>query len=394
MNFVFISPTFPKSYYQFPRAIHNLGGRTLGIAEDSYDSLSYELKSSLDDYYQVRSLENYDEVYRAVAYFTYKYGRIDFLESNNEYWLQSDARLRQDFNITSGAFPAELEHYKFKSAMKAYYEKAGCKTARYHLVTNYEEGKAFIDKVGYPVVVKPDNGVGASATYKIKNDEELRNFYNNPPKVQYIMEEFINGLIVSFDGIADANGDVVFCTSHVFPDSIMDIVNDVHDVYYYSVREIPEDLKKIGTAVVKTFKPRSRFFHCEYFRLKEDKEGVGKKGDIFGLEVNMRPPGGYTPDMMNYANDIDVYQIYAQMVMGNVLPYNQTRPYTCTYAARRNSVHYVHSHEEIMQKYQGHICMHEQMPAILAVAMGDDMYTARFKTEEEVLEFCSYVLQK
>ena len=105
MNFVFISPTFPKSYYQFPRAIHNLGGRTLGIAEDSYDSLSYELKSSLDDYYQVRSLENYDEVYRAVAYFTYKYGRIDFLESNNEYWLQSDARLRQDFNITSGAFP-------------------------------------------------------------------------------------------------------------------------------------------------------------------------------------------------------------------------------------------------------------------------------------------------
>ena len=394
MNFVFISPTFPKSYYQFPRAIHNLGGRTLGIAEDSYDSLSYELKSSLDDYYQVRSLENYDEVYRAVAYFTYKYGRIDFLESNNEYWLQSDARLRQDFNITSGAFPAELEHYKFKSAMKAYYEKAGCKTARYHLVTNYEEGKAFIDKVGYPVVVKPDNGVGASATYKIKNDEELRNFYNNPPKVQYIMEEFINGLIVSFDGIADANGDVVFCTSHVFPDSIMDIVNDVHDVYYYSVREIPEDLKKIGTAVVKTFKPRSRFFHCEYFRLKEDKEGVGKKGDIFGLEVNMRPPGGYTPDMMNYANDIDVYQIYAQMVMGNVQPYNQTRPYTYTYAARRNGVHYVHSHEEIMQKYQGHICMHEQMPAILAVAMGDDMYTARFKTEEEVLEFCSYVLQK
>ena len=168
----------------------------------------------------------------------------------------------------------------------------------------------------------------------------------------------------------------------------------VHDVYYYSVREIPEDLKKIGTAVVKTFKPRSRFFHCEYFRLKEDKEGVGKKGDIFGLEVNMRPPGGYTPDMMNYANDIDVYQIYAQMVMGNVQPYNQTRPYTCTYAARRNGVHYVHSHEEIMQKYQGHICMHEQMPAILAVAMGDDMYTARFKTEEEVLEFCSYVLQK
>ena len=33
---------------------------------------------------------------------TLSFGRIDWLESNNEYWLERDARLRTDFNIPSG----------------------------------------------------------------------------------------------------------------------------------------------------------------------------------------------------------------------------------------------------------------------------------------------------
>lgn len=394
MNFIFISPTFPRNYYQFARAIKNLGQNSLGIAEDPYDYLSNELKESLTDYYQVSSLENYDEVYRAVAYFAYKYGKIDWLESNNEYWLQTDARLRQDFNITTGAFPDELEHYKYKSKMKEYYAKAGVKTARYHMVSTLEEAKKFIAKVGYPVVVKPDNGVGASATYKIKNDAELELFYRTLPSVPYIMEEFINGLILSYDGICDENSKVIFETSHVFPTPIMDIVNNVDECYYYSVRKIPEDLQKIGKAVIASFKPRARFFHCEYFRLLEDKEGLAKKGEILGLEVNMRPPGGYTPDMMNFANDIDVYAIYAQMVMGHVLPYNMNRPYYCAYVGRRNGFNYKNSEAKILARYEGKICMHENMPDIVSAAMGNDMYTARFKTEKEVHSFIEYCTAK
>lgn len=394
MNFIFISPTFPKNYYQFASAIKNIGGNSLGIAEDPYDYLSDELKRSLTDYYQVNSLENYDEVYRAVAYFAHKYGKIDWLESNNEYWLESDARLRQDFNITTGAFPAELEHYKYKSKMKVYYAKANVKTARYHLVSTMDKALEFIKEVGYPVVVKPDNGVGASATYKINNKAELSLFYRALPNVPYIMEEYVNGLIVSYDGICDENSEIIFETSHVFPNTIMDIVNNADDALYYSLRKIPEDLRKVGQAVIKSFKPRSRFFHCEYFRLLEDKEGLGKKGDIIGLEVNMRPPGGYTTDMMNYANNIDVYSIYAQMINGHVLPYNTDRPYFCAYVGRRFNGNYKNSEAKILTHYENKLCMHEPMPPILSAAMGEDMYTARFKTEREVLNFFDYCLAR
>lgn len=393
-NFIFISPTFPKTYYQFPEAWKKLGGNALCIGEDSYESLSDGLKNATTEYYQVHSLQDYDEVYRAVAWFAHKYGKIDWLESNNEFWLEQDAKLRSDFNITTGDKEVDVMRFKKKSNMKAFYHEANVPVARYHIVSTYEEGKKFIDEVGYPVIVKPNDGVGANATWKITNAEELESFYHEDLPTEYIMEEFIDGYIVSYDGITDQNNNIIFSTSHVFPDPIMNVVNGKKDIIYYSVREIPKDLENYGSKVIHAFNIKGRFFHTEYFRLTTAKKGLGEVGDLVGLEVNMRPPGGYTPDMMNYANDINVYDIYANMCMYNTVNYSSNRPYFCIYTGRRNGVNYVHSHEEIMSKYGSHVVMHEIMPEILTSAMADINYTARFETEDEMNEFANFVLEK
>ena len=234
MNFIFISPNFPKSYWNFCRGLKNNGVNTLGIGDADYDFLSDELKESLNEYYKVSSLENYDEVYRACAYFAFKYGKIDWLESNNEYWLLRDAQLRTDFNITSGLKNDKIAGIKYKSKMKEFYEKAGVKTARYHMVSTFEEGKKFTDMVGFPVVVKPNNGVGAAATYKLRDEGEMKFFYDNLGEEEYIMEEFINGELLSYDGIAGRNREIIFETAHAYPVPIMEIVNNGMDVMYYS----------------------------------------------------------------------------------------------------------------------------------------------------------------
>ena len=394
MNFVFISPMFPKNYWNFCDRLKKNGWNVLSIGDTPYDSLAQELKNSLDDYYYVNNMEDYDQVYRAMGYLAFRHGPIDWIESNNEYWLEQDARLRTDFHITTGMDTDTIMKVKTKSGMKAFYEAAGVKTARYHLTDTYENGKKFIDEVGYPVVVKPDNGVGAAATYKITNDEELKDFYNQEHITQYIMEEFVHGLITSYDGIADSQGNIIFETSHIFPNSIMDVVNGNTGMYYYSQRELPEDLVTAGRSVVKTFPLNSRCFHCEFFRLLEDHEGLGKKGDLIGLEVNMRTPGGYTPDMMDFANDIDIYQIYADMVTYDSSIYSQERPYHCIHCGRRNGVNYLHNNDEIVAKFGDAIVMNEPMPDILSGAMGNYTYTARFKTMDEINEFVDYVMSK
>lgn len=395
MNFIFLSPNFPKTYWNFCRSLKNNGIRVLGIGDENYDALSQELRESIDEYFRVSSLENYEEVYSACAFFAYKYGRIDWIESNNEYWLERDARLRTDFNVNSGLKEDRISYIKYKSQMKKFYKRAGVPVARYHLVTNLKEGLAFVQKVGYPVIVKPDNGVGASATYRISNKQELEQFYNALPTITYIMEEYVDGTIVSYDGIAGKNKEIIFETEHIYPDSIMDLVNEQKDVWFYSKVEIDEDLKKIGRRVIQTFDTNSRFFHTEYFRLREDKPGLGKKGQLVGLEVNMRPPGGYIPDMIDFAHDISVYQIWANMIAYNDGRYDKEhKVYSSVYAAKRKQYRYVHSNTQIYEKYEKNIMMHETMPDVFANAMGDDAIMARFDDEKEAIAFAKFVLKR
>ena len=93
MNFVFVSPQFPKTYWNFCDRLKHNGVNVLGIGDSGYDEIPDVLKERLTEYYRVDNMENYDEMLRAMGFFTFKYGKIDWVESNNEYWLEQDARL-------------------------------------------------------------------------------------------------------------------------------------------------------------------------------------------------------------------------------------------------------------------------------------------------------------
>ena len=113
MNFIVISPHFPANFEQFSVSLSNNGITTLGIGDKAYDELTPSLRTALHEYYRVDDMEDYDQMYRAVAYFAFKYGKIDRLESHNEYWLFQDAKLRTDFNIP-GYKSDEMDKIKYK----------------------------------------------------------------------------------------------------------------------------------------------------------------------------------------------------------------------------------------------------------------------------------------
>lgn len=393
-NFVFISPNFPTNYWMFCHELKKNGLNVLGIGDQPYEDLSQNLKDSLNEYYKVSDLENDDEVYRAVAYFIFKHGRIDWLESNNEYWLERDAKLRTDFNITSGFQSCDIPRIKFKSKMKEFYIKAGLPVARYHLVDNWENCKKFIDEVGYPVVAKPDNGVGASHTFKIESDEQLGKFFAEKwNDTLYIMEEYVYGEVNSYDAIIDSNGEPMFETGNVTPQSIMDTVNNLDNSIYYILKDLPEDTRAAGRATVKSFGVKNRFVHFEFFRLLRDQEGLGKAGDIMALEVNMRPSGGFSPDMINFANSTDVYKIWADMIAFD----RSTKPVGehayCAFAGRRDGKNFIMNHDDIMAKYGAQMKMVERIPDVLSGAMGNQMYVATFPTKEEMDAFYEDILR-
>ncbi len=393
-NFIFISPNFPTNYWMFCRELKKNGLNVLGIGDQPYDELKQELKDSLNEYFKVSNLENDEEVYRAVAFLIYKHGRVDWLESNNEYWLERDARLRTDFNITTGFQSCDIPHIKFKSKMKEFYQKAGIPVARYHLVDDLENCLAFAKEVGYPIVAKPDNGVGASHTFKLVNDVEMERFFQLKwPNTQYIMEEFIDGEVNSYDAIIDSHGEPMFETGNVTPVSIMDIVNHNDNSIYYILKSLPDDTRAAGRATVQSFGVKSRFVHFEFFRLLKDHEGLGKKGQLVALEVNMRPSGGFTPDMIDFAHSTDVYKIWADMIAFDRSTMPIGKHAYCAFAGRRDGKDFAMSHADIIAKYGKQMKMMERIPDVLSGAMGNQMYVAVFSSQKEMDEFYQDILK-
>jgi hypothetical protein len=384
MNFVFLSPHYPPNYVNFSLQLKRMGANVLGLADEAYEQLPGPLHWALTEYYRVDSLANYDQLLRALGYFTHRYGKIDRLDSLNEFWLETEARLRTDFNIP-GITSDGIMKIKRKSEMKKIFRKAGIPVAAGIRPKNEAEARAFAAKVGYPLVAKPDIGVGANATYKIHHEGELTLFLQKNLS-DYILEEFVEGAICTFDGLTDRNGQIVFYTSHIYQRGIMETVNNRSDVFYYSLREIPPDLELTGRKTARIFDVRERFFHFEYFRQPDD--------TLVALEVNIRPPGGLTTDMMNYANDIDIYREWANIIVNNRFDPIYTRPYHCCYASRRQRFNYAHSHDEVMKKYGRLIPAHQPILGAWAVALGDHGYLIRSPELSEVLQVAAFIQQK
>ena len=344
----------------------------------------------------VQNLEDYDQVYRAVAWFAHKWGKIDWIESNNEYWLEQDARLRTDFNVTSGIKSDFVAAIRNKSEMKKYYALGGIPTARQIKGSEgYDKVKAFTKKTGYPIIAKPDSGMGASGTFKIHSNEELDAWFRDHANNYgfFVIEEFITGLLVSYDAIFNADGEPIFENNTIFPTPIMEIVHANLDTCYWTNKTVPAKLAAIGRRTVKAFGIKSRFVHLEFFQLDRDREGLGKKGDYVGLEVNMRPAGGYTPDMMNYAHHTDVFQIWADMVAFGERRKPIGDEAYCAYVGRRDGRAYKHSHDEVMARYGHCLCMCDRVPAALADDLGDLAYIVRLPRRADIDAFFRFMTE-
>lgn len=395
MNFIFISPNFPTIYYKFVKALKSRGFNVLGIGDTPYNELKQELKDDLKEYYFVSNMGHFPSMIKACKYFEQKYGHIDYIESNNEFWLMQDAQLREIFEVKTGFWPADMDKIKYKSKMKQYFEKAGVKTTRYTLVTSLDNSLNFISQVGYPVFVKPDCGVGASESYKISNYDELVKFHMVQHNEQFIMEEFINGIITSFDGICDDDSNALLIFNEHFPVPVADVVNKDLDDYYYASTSMDKEFEDMGKRVVKAFGVKKRCFHIEFWQMLEDKEDLAKKGEIIALECNMRSPGGDTPDLLSIALNNSYYEVYGDIIAYNQIKMNIVPPqYLAISVARKDRFKYVYMLNDIVSKYTDSLISHGRYPKGISLAMGDEFYFGRFDNLDKAIEFQQFIQKK
>ncbi len=367
MNVVFLSPHFPRNMYLFCRRLRELGANVLGIGDEPHERLRPELQTALTDYYRVPDMHDVDGLTRAIGWFIHRHGLIDRLESLNEYWLETDARLRTAFAIP-GLRLGTINRVKRKSAMKRVFERAGVPVAQGVVGRTPRTVRNFVDRVGYPVIAKPDIGVGAARTFRIDSPEELAAWLANPPRIDYLWEEFVDGELLSFDGLVDRAGVPVFTVSLAYG---IDVLASVRggEMYYWIDRAVPSDIDELGRRILRAFEVRERPFHFEFFRRPD--------GSLVALEVNMRQPGGLTVDMWNWANDMDFYEAWAEVVVRGTSDVQPSRANYCLWAGRKDGHDYRLSHAEVLATH-GHRLVHEhRVEDVFAAALGNHGYILR-----------------
>jgi len=312
MHVLFVEPAFPSNQREFPRALRQAGARVTGIGERPLEYLDDELKSWLHGYEQVPSVVHEASLLEAVQRCQQREW-VDRLEATVEAHIMPTAHIREKCGIPGTSVRTSFL-CRDKPAMKQALREAGVPCAQSAGVSSVEELRDFVERIGYPVIVKPRDAAGASGTYKITNEEELVAAAAETELDQgaaAAVEEFIEGHEGFYDTIC-AGGEIVHeFVTHYYP-NVLEAMRErwISPQFITTNRLAAEsyaEVRQLGKQVIEALGIETSATHMEWF--------YGPKGLKFS-EIGCRPPGVGAWDVYRAANEMDIYHEWARAVIG------------------------------------------------------------------------------
>src|SRR6185436_6209428 len=165
VHIVFIEPRFPGNQKLFVRALAEIGVVVTAIGEGSKDSLDDELKRWLAHYEEVGSVCDEDAVLRALRLIQ-SMRHVDRFEATIEAHIMPIARVREAAGIP-GTSVRTAFLCRDKPAMKEVLREGGVPCAQSTGASTAAEVHAFAERVGFPLILKPRDGAGASGAIRV-----------------------------------------------------------------------------------------------------------------------------------------------------------------------------------------------------------------------------------
>jgi hypothetical protein len=310
-HIVFIEPRFPANQKHFIRAFAEIGARVSAIGEGSKSSLDDELRRWLTHYEEVRNVCDEQAVLHAVR-FIQRHAHVDRLEATVEAHIMPTAKVREAAGIP-GTSVRTAFLCRDKPAMKAALRAGGVPCAASDAVASPAEARAFAARVGYPLILKPRDGAGASGATRVDSDRELdaaAHALGLHHGRSVAIEEFIEGHEGFLDTLTLRGRVVHEFACHYYPNVLEAMRTRWISPQFIATNRIDsssgyDEVKAMAQKVVNVLDIETSATHMEWF--------AGPKGLRFS-EIGCRPPGVRAWDLYNVGNDMDLYREWAMLI--------------------------------------------------------------------------------
>jgi carbamoylphosphate synthase large subunit len=310
MNIVFVEPAFPANQRQFVRALAEAGATVIGVGERPVEHLDEALKDWMSHYHQVGSVTDVPAMTAATRWIQERVW-VDRLEATVEAHTMPAAQVREACTIP-GTSARTAWLCRDKPSMKQVLRKAGVPTAASSAVSSADQARAFAAAVGYPLILKPRSGAGASGTIRVDSDSDLDAALAGFGDADSVaVEEFVEGHEGFYDTVTVDGRVAVDFVSHYFPNVLEAMRTRWISPQFVATNRVDtvgdyQQLRELGARVIAALGIGTSATHMEWF--------FGPKGLRFS-EIGCRPPGVGAWDLYSAGNDIDLYRQWAEVIV-------------------------------------------------------------------------------
>ncbi len=330
MNIVFVEPAFPANQRQFVRALAETGATVIGVGERPLDHLDDELKGWMAHYHQVGSVTDVPAMTAATRWIQERLW-VDRLEATIEAHTMAAAQVRETCTIP-GTSVRTAWLCRDKPSMKQVLREVGVPTAASTAVSSMDEARQFAASVGYPLILKPRSGAGASGTSRVDSDHDLAAAlaaFGDADSVA--VEEFVEGHEGFYDTLAVDGGAAIDFVSHYFPNVLEAMRTRWISPEFIATNRVDTvddygQLRELGGRVIQALGIGTSATHMEWF--------FGPKGLRFS-EIGCRPPGVGAWDLYSAGNDIDLYRQWAEAIVNGRVTASPSRRFAAGIVALR-----------------------------------------------------------
>jgi formate-dependent phosphoribosylglycinamide formyltransferase (GAR transformylase) len=258
---------------------------------------------------------------------------VDRLEATVEAHTMAAAQVREACTIP-GTSVRTAWLCRDKPSMKEALRAAGVPTAASAAVASPAQAREFAAQHGFPIILKPRSGAGASGTVRVDDDAALEHslgVFGGQGVDSIAVEEFVEGHEGFYDTIT-VNGQVALdFVSHYFPNVLEAMRTRWISPQFVATNRIdtaPEyaELREMGARVIAALGIETSATHMEWF--------FGPKGLKFS-EIGCRPPGVGAWDLYSAGNEIDLYREWANAIVSGGVAAAPSRRYASGIVALR-----------------------------------------------------------